>query len=144
MQQRMGEVIEAAVITVPAAFELHQCDATRKAAQLAGFNSPLLQEPVAAALAYGFQADKEKAYWLIYDFGGGTFDAAIIKTEEGTIHVVNGGDNFLGGSDIDWAVVEQVLVPRCWPNRLAELHARQQEVATSVCQAEALGGNSQD
>ena len=57
-QQRMGEVIEAAVITVPAAFELHQCDATRKAAQLAGFNSPLLQEPVAAALAHGFQADK--------------------------------------------------------------------------------------
>ncbi len=115
VQQRMvGEIVEAAVITVPAAFELHQCDATLKAAQLAGFKeSPLLQEPVAAALAYGFQADKEKAYWLVYDFGGGTFDAAIIKAEEGTIHVVNhGGDNFLGGSEIDWAVVEQVLIPR--------------------------------
>lgn len=114
VQAKMSEVVEAAVITVPAAFELHQCDATLKAAQLAGFKeSPLLQEPVAAALAYGFQVDKEKAYWLIYDFGGGTFDAAIIKAEEGTIHVVNhGGDNFLGGSDIDWAIVEQVLVPR--------------------------------
>lgn len=114
VQQRMGEVIEAVVVTVPAAFELHQCDATRKAAQLAGFtDSPLLQEPVAAALAYGFQTDQEKAYWLVYDFGGGTFDAAIIKAEEGTIHVVNhGGDNFLGGSDIDWAVVEHVVVPR--------------------------------
>jgi molecular chaperone DnaK len=114
VQQRTGEVIEAAVITVPAAFELHQCDATRKAAQAAGFKeSPLLQEPVAAALAYGFQADQEKAYWLVYDFGGGTFDAAIIKAEEGTIHVVNhGGDNFLGGSDMDWAIVEQVIVPR--------------------------------
>jgi len=114
VQQLMGEVVEAAVITVPAAFELHQCDATRKAAQLAGFReSPLLQEPVAAALAYGFQADQEKAYWLVYDFGGGTFDAALIKAEEGTIHVVNhGGDNFLGGSDMDWAIVEQVLVPR--------------------------------
>jgi molecular chaperone DnaK len=114
VQQRTGEVVEASVITVPAAFELHQCDATRKAAEIAGFKmSPLLQEPVAAALAYGFQVDREKAYWLVYDFGGGTFDAAIIKADEGTIHVVNhGGDNFLGGSDIDWALVEQVLAPR--------------------------------
>jgi molecular chaperone DnaK len=114
VQQRLGEIVEACVVTVPAAFELHQCDATRRAAQAAGFKqSPLLQEPVAAALAYGFQADQEKAYWLVYDFGGGTFDAAIIKAEEGTIQVVNhGGDNFLGGSDIDWAIVEKVLVPR--------------------------------
>ena len=114
VQQRFGEIVESAVITVPAAFELHQCDATRKAAQLAGFReSPLLQEPVAAALAYGFQVEAEKAYWLVYDFGGGTFDAALIKAEEGSIHVVNhGGDNFLGGSDIDWALVEQLLVPR--------------------------------
>lgn len=112
--QRTGEQVEAAVITVPAAFELHQCDATRKAAQLAGFKeSPLLQEPVAAALAYGFQANMEKAYWLIYDFGGGTFDAAILKAEDGGINVVNhGGDNFLGGSDIDWAIVEQLLAPK--------------------------------
>ena len=114
VQQRTGEVVEASVITVPAAFELHQCDATRKAAQLAGFKeSPLLQEPVAAALAYGFQVDQEKAYWLVYDFGGGTFDAAIIKSEEGTIHVVHhGGDNFLGGSNIDWAIVEKLVAPR--------------------------------
>jgi molecular chaperone DnaK len=114
VQQRMGEVVEGSVITVPAAFELHQCDATRKAAEIAGFKmSPLLQEPVAAALAYGFQVEQEKAYWLVYDFGGGTFDAAIIKADEGTIHVVNhGGDNFLGGTDIDWALVEQVLAPR--------------------------------
>jgi molecular chaperone DnaK len=114
VQQRKGEIVEAAVITVPAAFELHQCDATRKAAEIAGFKmSPLLQEPVAAALAYGFQVEQEKAYWLVYDFGGGTFDAAIIKAEEGTIHVVNhGGDNFLGGSDIDWAIVEHVLAPK--------------------------------
>src|ERR1035438_5805874 len=102
VQQRTGEVVEASVITVPAAFELHQCDATRKAALLAGFKeSPLLQEPVAAALAYGFQVDQEKAHWLVYDFGGGTFDAAIIKSEEGTIHVAHhGGDNFFGGSKI--------------------------------------------
>ena len=113
-QAKTEEPIEAAVITVPAAFELHQCDATRRAAELAGFQqSPLLQEPVAAALAYGFQADRAKSYWLVYDFGGGTFDAALIKAEEGTIHVVNhGGDNFLGGSDIDWALIEKIIIPR--------------------------------
>jgi molecular chaperone DnaK len=114
VQHKTGEAIEAAVITVPAAFELHQCDATKKAAQLAGFKeSPLILEPTAAALAFGFHADTAKAYWLVYDFGGGTFDATIIKAEEGTIHVVNsGGDNFLGGSDIDKALVSKVIAPR--------------------------------
>ena len=114
VQQRFSEEIAAAVITVPAAFELHQCDATRRAAELAGLRgSPLLQEPVAAALAYGFQAESEKAYWLVFDFGGGTFDAALIKADDGTINVVNhGGDNFLGGSDIDRALVEKVIAPR--------------------------------
>src|SRR6267154_1518134 len=64
--QRTGEIIDAAVITVPAAFELHQCDATRKAAELTGFKqSPLLQEPVAAALAYGFQTDSDRTFWLV-------------------------------------------------------------------------------
>lgn len=122
VQQRTGEAIEAAVITVPAAFELHQCDATSRAAQLAGFEkSPLLQEPVAAALAYGFQASKQNGYWLVYDFGGGTFDAAIIKSEDGIIQVVNhGGDNFLGGTDIDWAIVEHLLVPRVLEENLLE------------------------
>jgi molecular chaperone DnaK len=114
VQQRTGEIPEASVITVPAAFEAHQTHATLKAAQLAGLKqSPLLQEPVAAALAYGFKVDQEKAYWLVYDFGGGTFDAAIIKSDEGTIHVVDhSGDNFLGGSNIDWAIVEKLLAPR--------------------------------
>jgi molecular chaperone DnaK len=72
---------------------------------------------VAAALAYGFQIDSEKAYWLVYDFGGGTFDAALIKAEEGMINVVHhGGDNFLGGSDIDWAVVEKLIIPQLSKN----------------------------
>lgn len=115
---RLEEEIQAAVITVPAAFELHQCDATRKAAELAGLKgSSLLQEPVAAALAYGFQIDSEKAYWLVYDFGGGTFDAAIIKAEEGLINVVHhGGNNFLGGSDIDWAILEKLVIPKLAQN----------------------------
>ncbi|MCK9588336.1 MAG: Hsp70 family protein, partial [Terrimicrobiaceae bacterium] len=113
-----GEEVQSAVITVPAAFELHQCDATRKAAELAGIKgSPLLQEPVAAALAYGFQVDSEKAYWLVYDFGGGTFDAAVIKAEEGLINVVHhGGNNFLGGSDIDWEILEKLVLPKLVQN----------------------------
>lgn len=113
-QNIRGENVNAAVITVPAAFELHQCDATAKAARLAGLHeSPLLQEPVAAALAFGFQVDDRKAYWLVYDFGGGTFDAAIIKADDGTLQVVNhGGDNFLGGSDIDRAIVANLIIPQ--------------------------------
>ena len=118
VQRALGEEPMAAVITVPAAFETHQTSATMKAAKLAGFTQvALLQEPVAAALAYGFQATGEKAYWLVFDFGGGTFDAALIKAEDGTVTVVHhGGDNFLGGSDIDWAFVENVILPK--------LHAR--------------------
>ena len=118
VEARTGELINSAVITVPAAFELHQCDATRRAAEIAGLHgSPLLQEPVAAALAYGFQTDTAKAYWMVYDFGGGTFDAALIKAEEGMINVVHhGGDNFLGGSDIDWAIIEQIIVPKLTKN----------------------------
>jgi molecular chaperone DnaK len=114
VQRALGEEPVAAVITVPAAFETHQTSATMKAAKLAGFAQvALLQEPVAAALAYGFQATGEKAYWLVFDFGGGTFDAALIKAEDGTVTVVHhGGDNFLGGSDIDWAFVEQVILPK--------------------------------
>jgi len=114
VQQRLGEVLQAAVITVPAVFQQKQCIATKKAAELAGFlQCPLLLEPVAAALAYGFQADVAKEYWLIYDFGGGTFDAALIKAEDGIIVVANhGGDSYLGGSDIDKAMIDQLIIPK--------------------------------
>ena len=113
VQQRLGEDVQSSVLTVPAAFEAKQCAATKKAGELAGFSQcPLLQEPVAAALAYGFQADVTKEYWLVYDFGGGTFDAAIMKAEDGSISVVNhGGDNYLGGSDIDWGIMDQLVIP---------------------------------
>ncbi|MFC0037401.1 Hsp70 family protein [Actinomadura rayongensis] len=107
-----GEEITSAVITVPAAFELSACDATRRAAELAGLTyAPLLQEPTAAALAYGFQSE-EDAFWLVYDFGGGTFDAAVVNVRDGEFTVVNHrGDNFLGGKLIDWAIVEKLLIP---------------------------------
>ena len=114
-----GEDLHAAVITVPAAFELPQCEATRRAAALAGLTvSPLLQEPVAAALAYGFQSASNKVFWLVYDFGGGTFDAAVIQVRDGVIQDVNhAGDNYLGGKNIDWDIVEKLLVPQLTADR---------------------------
>jgi molecular chaperone DnaK len=113
VRQHLGEDVRAAVITVPAAFELPSCDATNKAAQLAGINfSLLVTEPAAAAFAYGFQNENRNAFWLVYDFGGGTFDAAVIKVRDGVIQVVNHeGDNYLGGKLIDWAIVERILIP---------------------------------
>lgn len=114
VKRNTGEDVEAAVITVPAAFDAPQSNATERAAKLAGIRvSPLLQEPIAAALAYGFHSDRENVFWLVYDFGGGTFDAAVIHVRDGLIEVVNhGGDNDLGGKLIDWAIVEQIFVPK--------------------------------
>lgn len=115
VRRAYDEEISAAVITVPAAFELDQCDATRRAAELAGLEfAPLLQEPTAAAWAYSAAAADvpRRGFWLVYDLGGGTFDAAVIQVEDGEFTVVNhAGDNFLGGKLIDWTLVDDLLVP---------------------------------
>ena len=113
VQRRDREEITAAAISVPAAFELPQCSATNRAATLAGLSfSPLVQEPVAAALSYGFQTTSDRVFWMVYDFGGGTFDAAILQVRDEQIQVVNhGGDNHLGGGLIDAGIVGQLLVP---------------------------------
>lgn len=112
--ERFGQEPSAAVITVPAMFELPQNDATARAAERAGFkHSMLLQEPVAAATAYGFQTEADRAYWLVYDFGGGTFDASILAIRDGQLSVVkHSGDNYLGGADFDRAVVDELIAPR--------------------------------
>jgi molecular chaperone DnaK len=119
-----GEVLESAVITVPAAFDLPETEATRRAANLAGISyCPLLQEPIAASLAYGFENRSDNAFWLVYDIGGGTFDAAVMHVHDGAIHVVNhGGDMNLGGKLIDWDVVEQVFVPALSSFRLSNFY----------------------
>lgn len=100
------------VITVPAYFSILQSEATKRAGNLAGFEHVvLLQEPIAAAISYGFQSLK-KQNWLVYDFGGGTFDVALISSRDGSLTVLEtGGDNYLGGKNIDWALVEGVMVP---------------------------------
>lgn len=114
VERKRGEKIEAAVITIPAAFEQPQIAATKKAAEQAGFLiCELLQEPVAASLAYGIRDSGAKGYWLVYDLGGGTFDAALIQLKDGLIRVVNHcGDNYLGGKDIDNAILDRILLPR--------------------------------
>lgn len=113
VEERYGNSPVAAVITVPAMFELPQNEATAKAADLAGFtHSQLLQEPVAAAIAYGMEPSSDKSLWMIYDYGGGTFDTSLISIRDGALTVVkHAGDNYLGGADFDWAIVDEILLP---------------------------------
>ena len=105
---------EAAVITVPASFTLNQNNATSRAAALAGLGDqcPLVQEPTAAAIAYGVQDASESAHWMVFDLGGGTFDAAVMSKRDGELQLIqHAGDPYLGGKLIDWALVEDLLVP---------------------------------
>lgn len=106
-----GVVIERAVISVPALFELPQSAATSEAARLAGLaRVELLQEPIASALAAGWRAEDDGASsWLVFDLGGGTFDASLLETRDGLLRVIgHDGDNFLGGRDFDWVITEHL------------------------------------
>ena len=104
-EKSLGQEITDAVITVPAYFDDASRQATKDAATLAGLNIlRLLNEPTAAALAYGLDNEAE-GYYAIYDFGGGTFDISILKMTKGVFKVIaTKGDNFLGGDDIDIAI----------------------------------------
>jgi molecular chaperone DnaK len=99
-----------AVVSVPALFELPQKKATADAARMAGFDQvELIQEPIASALAAGWEEDTSGS-WLVYDLGGGTFDVSLLETREGLLRVVgHDGDNFLGGRDIDRAIVDWAI-----------------------------------
>lgn len=105
--------VRSAIITVPAKFTQNQKDATMRAAQLVGFEyCELLQEPVAASMAYGLSSSEKDGLWLVFDFGGGTFDAALVKSEEGIMKVFDTeGDNYLGGKNLDEAIVDEVIIP---------------------------------
>jgi molecular chaperone DnaK len=107
------EEVGSVVITVPAMFKQHQIDATQRAAELAGFKyCELLQEPIAASIAYGIKASANSGHWLVFDFGGGTFDAALMHVDDGIMKVVDTeGDNHLGGKNIDSAIVDQLFIP---------------------------------
>jgi molecular chaperone DnaK len=113
-EQRDVTPLRAAVITIPAMFQLTQCEATRRAAALAGIDyAPLLQEPIAAAIAYSGSGYAKEGHWLVYDLGGGTFDVSLVRSRAGRLQVVDhDGDNHLGGKDFNrvltrWAA-EQV------------------------------------
>jgi len=112
------ENIKSVVITVPAKFTVNQNDATLRAAKLAGFkHCELLQEPIAASMAYGLDAKSKDGYWLVFDFGGGTFDAALLKVEDGIMKVVDTeGDSYLGGKNLDYAIVEDIIIPHIEEN----------------------------
>jgi len=113
VEQRTGVRPMDAVVTIPAAFDLSASEATRRAAEMAGLeHTPLLSEPAAAALACGFQLTDSNVRWLVYDLGGGTFDAAIVDVRDGEFRIVqHRGDNVLGGKIVDWRIVEELLLP---------------------------------
>lgn len=108
------ENISSIVITIPAKFTSNQKDATQRAAlEYAGFKQcELLQEPIAASMAYGMSQESKDGYWLVFDFGGGTFDAALVKVDEGIMKVIDTeGDNYLGGKNLDYAIVDEIIIP---------------------------------
>ncbi|MES2413392.1 MAG: Fe-S protein assembly chaperone HscA [Pseudomonadota bacterium] len=109
-EDTFDEDVYGAVITVPAYFDDAQRQATKDAAQLAGLNVlRLINEPTAAAIAYGLDNGSEGVY-AIYDLGGGTFDISILRLTQGVFEVVaTGGDSALGGDDYDRALVDWVL-----------------------------------
>lgn len=113
-ESRLGKDVKDVVITVPAAFSSLQNEATKKAADLAGFrNVILLQEPISAAIAYGVKPGMKDQYRMVFDYGGGTLDVSILSTHEGRLTVVNSeGDNYCGGSDIDRLIYEKLVKPK--------------------------------
>lgn len=108
-QATLDDDLVGAVITVPAYFDDGQRQATRDAARLAGLNVlRLLNEPTAAAIAYGLDNGSEGVY-AVYDLGGGTFDLSLLRLTQGVFEVIaTGGDTALGGDDFDEAIVQHV------------------------------------
>src|SRR6202008_3676093 len=107
----LGEQISDAVITVPAYFEDAQRQATREAGQIAGLNVlRIVNEPTAAALAYGLDKGEKEQTILVFDLGGGTFDVSLLEIGDGVVEVrATSGDNHLGGDDWDQRIVDWLV-----------------------------------
>uniref|UniRef100_UPI0037360AA7 Hsp70 family protein n=1 Tax=Corynebacterium sp. TaxID=1720 RepID=UPI0037360AA7 len=107
----LGEEVTDAVITVPAYFEDAQRQATKEAGQIAGMNVlRIVNEPTAAALAYGLEKGEQEQTILVFDLGGGTFDVSLLEIGDGVVEVVaTAGDNELGGDDWDQRVVDWLV-----------------------------------
>ena len=106
----LGEKVTDAVITVPAYFNDAQRQATKDAGKIAGLNVlRIVNEPTAAALAYGLDKKKDETI-AVYDFGGGTFDISILEVGEGVVEVkATNGDTHLGGDDFDQRVIDWIV-----------------------------------
>jgi len=109
-EEKLGEKITEAVITVPAYFDDSQRQATKDAGAIAGLNVlRIINEPTAAALAYGFDKKKDQKI-AVYDLGGGTFDISILEVSADTVQVLStNGDTHLGGDDFDQVIIEWIL-----------------------------------
>ena len=107
----LGHEVNRAVITVPAYFNDAQRSATKRAGELAGFRvERMINEPTAAALAYGLDKLKSRSRIAVYDFGGGTFDISLLELNDGLFEVLaTNGNTRLGGDDIDRALLDRVL-----------------------------------
>ncbi|AIG65709.1 molecular chaperone DnaK [Weissella tructae] len=106
----LGEKVEKAVITVPAYFNDAQRQATKDAGKIAGLEvERIINEPTAAALAYGMENDEKDEKILVYDLGGGTFDVSILELGDGVFEVLStNGDTHLGGDDFDQKVIDWI------------------------------------
>ncbi len=109
-EARLGEKVEEAVITVPAYFDDSERQATKNAGEIAGLKvRRILNEPTAAALAYGMNKQKNEKI-VVYDFGGGTFDISVLEVGDDTVEVkATGGDTHLGGDDFDKKIQEYLV-----------------------------------
>jgi len=109
-EDKLGAKITEAIITVPAYFDDSQRKATKDAGEIAGLTvKRVINEPTAAALAYGFNKKKDEKI-VVYDFGGGTFDISVLEVSEDTIEVkATGGDTHLGGDDIDQLIINYFI-----------------------------------
>src|SRR5436309_732764 len=109
-EDHLGEKIERAVITVPAYFNDAQRQATKDAGQIAGLKvERIINEPTAAALAYGLDKKKDETI-AVFDFGGGTFDVSILEVGEGVVEVkATNGDTHLGGDNLDQKLIDWIV-----------------------------------
>lgn len=145
-----GQTPNEAVITVPAYFNDRQRKATRRAGELAGLSvRRLINEPTAAALAFGLQDKGDREAFLVFDLGGGTFDVSVVEMFEGIVEVrASAGDNRLGGDDFD-EVLAASMAPRIDPDgRLSALPAERRQAllarAAETCRRTLSGASESE
>ena len=124
----LGTEVTDAVITVPAYFNDAQRQATKEAGEIAGLNvRRIVNEPTAAALAYGLDKKNVEQKIAVFDLGGGTFDISILKIANGIFEVLStNGDTYLGGDDLDRAIIEYWMQQNKWSEHQDAKNVKQQ------------------